>query len=81
MAALVPHRDVPARRRYRAPWSPKAWSQALYLTGGIPVLVAGPLLVSVGLVAAFAHGSRWALPLLLLAVSYTHLTLPTICSV
>jgi len=46
MAALVPQRDAPARRRYRAPWSPRAWAQALYLTGGIPVLLAVPLIVA-----------------------------------
>jgi len=44
MAALAPHRDAPARRHRRAPWSPRAWGQALYLTGGIPALLAVPLL-------------------------------------
>jgi hypothetical protein len=34
MAALVPRRDALAR--YRAPWSPRAWAQALYLAGGVP---------------------------------------------
>src|SRR5260370_35406252 len=50
MAVLVPQRPgdgaAPARRRYRAPWSPRAWAQALYLTGGIPVLLAVPLLIA-----------------------------------
>jgi len=67
MTTLAPARDAPIRRRDRAPWSPRAWRQALYLTGGIPALVAGPLLVSAGLVTAFAHRSRWVLPLLFLA--------------
>lgn len=34
---------VPARRHRRVPWSPRAWSQALYLAGGIPVYAAGAL--------------------------------------
>jgi signal transduction histidine kinase len=34
MTALVPRRDTPDR--YRLPWSPRAWAQALYLAGGIP---------------------------------------------
>jgi signal transduction histidine kinase len=65
MAALVPHHDAPARRHDRVPWSPRAWGQALYLTGGIPALLAVPLLVSAGLFAR----PRWALPLLLLVVA------------
>jgi len=68
MTALAPARDAPIRRRDRAPWSPRAWRQALYLTGGIPALVAGPLLVSAGLTTAFAHRSRWVLPLLFLVL-------------
>jgi len=28
---------APARRPRRVPWSPRAWSQALYLAAGIPV--------------------------------------------
>jgi len=28
--------QAPARRYRRAPWSPRAWGQALYLAGGIP---------------------------------------------
>ena len=49
MTALAPHRDAPIRRRDRAPWSPRAWSQVLYLTGGIPVLAVVPLLMVAGL--------------------------------
>jgi len=46
MATSVPHRDAPTRRDGRVPWSPRAWSQALYLTGGIPaqLIVLVPLL-------------------------------------
>jgi hypothetical protein len=65
MTALAPHRDAPIRRRDRVPWSPRAWSQALYLTGAIPVLAVVPLLVVAGLVIR----PRWVLPLLALVVA------------
>jgi signal transduction histidine kinase len=65
MTALAPHRDAPIRRRDRAPWSPRAWRQALYLTGAIPALVIVPLLV----VAGLATRPRWVLPLLFLVVA------------
>jgi len=61
MTALVPHRDAPIRRRDRAPWSPRAWRQALYLTGAIPALAVVPLLL---VVAGLAIRPRWVLPLL-----------------
>jgi signal transduction histidine kinase len=54
---------LPTRRRDRAPWSPRAWRQALYLTGGIPALAAVPLVV---VVSSLAIRPRWALPLLFL---------------
>lgn len=38
-------RPVPARRHRRVPWSPRAWGQALYLAGGIPVQVSMPLML------------------------------------
>jgi len=47
MATLVPHRDTPARRDRRVPWSPRAWSQALYLTAGIPAQLIVLLIVLV----------------------------------
>jgi len=56
---------LPVRRRDRAPWSPRAWRQALYLTGGIPALAAVPLLV----LAGFAARPRWTLALLFLVVA------------
>src|ERR1700761_563797 len=40
---------APARRRRRVPWSPRAWGQAIYLAGGIPVQVIGALIL-VGLI-------------------------------
>jgi signal transduction histidine kinase len=65
MTALASHRDAPIRRRDRMPWSPRAWSQVLYLTGAIPVLAVVPLLV----VAGLAIRPRWVLPLLGLVVA------------
>ena len=65
MTALAPHRDAPIRRRDRVPWSPRAWSQVLYLTGAIPVLAVVPLLM----VAGLATKPRWVLPLLVLVVA------------
>jgi signal transduction histidine kinase len=65
MTALAPHRDAPVRRRDRVPWSPRAWSQVLYLTGAIPVLAVVPLLM----VAGLATRPRWVLPLLVLVVA------------
>ena len=53
-------------RYRRVPWSPTAWRQALYLTGGIPVLLAAPVLVAAG----FLHPPKWLLPLLFLAVVF-----------
>jgi signal transduction histidine kinase len=64
MATSVPHRGAPTRRYRRVPWSPRAWSQALYLTGGIPAQLA-PLLLAV--VPAIMIHPRW--PRLFLAVA------------
>jgi signal transduction histidine kinase len=36
---------VPGRRHRRVPWSPHAWSQAIFLAGGIPVQVIGALIL------------------------------------
>jgi signal transduction histidine kinase len=44
MTALAPHQDAPLWRYRRVPWSLRSWSQALYLTGGIPALAAVPLI-------------------------------------
>src|SRR5690349_7131143 len=55
MTALVPHQDAPIRRHRRVPWSPRAWSQALFLTGGIPALAAVPLIVALLAYAASPH--------------------------
>src|SRR6266576_2740127 len=74
MTALAPHRDAPIRRRDRVPWSPRAWSQVLYLTGAIPVLAVVPLLL---VVAALAVRPRWVLPLLFLVVAFLAMPLLT----
>src|SRR5437763_5356891 len=73
MTALAPHHDAPARRRDRAPWSPRAWSQVLYLTGGIPALAAVPLVLAAGLLIK----PRWVLPLLFLVVAFLAMPLLT----
>jgi hypothetical protein len=74
MTTLAPHRDAPIRRRDRAPWSPRAWSQVLYLTGAIPVLAVVPLLL---VMAALAIRPRWVLPLLVLVVAFLAMPLLT----
>ena len=66
MATSVLPRGAPTRPYRRVPWSPRAWSQALYLAGGIPALLAAPLLVAVG----FMVRPRWLLPLLFLVVVF-----------
>jgi len=66
MTTPAPLHDAPVRRRDRAPWSPRAWRQALYLTGGIPALGAVPLLL---VVAGLAIRPRWVLPLLILVAA------------
>jgi signal transduction histidine kinase len=45
MTTVMPQQAAPARGYRRVPWSPRAWSQALYLAGGIPAQLAGPLIV------------------------------------
>jgi signal transduction histidine kinase len=65
MATLARPPDAPVRRFRRVPWSPRAWRQALYLTGGIPAQVAAPVLVA----AAVLVKPRW-LPLVALVVVF-----------
>jgi signal transduction histidine kinase len=52
VTAIAQHRDVPAPRYRRVPWSPRAWSQALYLAGGIPAQLL-PLFVVLAPAVAF----------------------------
>jgi signal transduction histidine kinase len=77
MATLVKHRDGPGRRpagRYRrVPWSPRAWAQVLYLTGGVPAQLAAPLLVMAG----FGANLSWPLGLVFLVVVFLAVPLLT----
>ena len=87
MTALAPHHDAPIRRRDRAPWSPRAWSQVLYLTGGIPALLTAPLIVllpcwalstpSWGDLLGQHWGKRWPLVLICLVVAFLAMPLLT----
>jgi signal transduction histidine kinase len=55
MTAVIPQRATPARRYRRVPWSPRAWSQALYVAAGIPAQLL-PLVIPF----AVAHWTtRW----------------------
>jgi signal transduction histidine kinase len=45
MTAIALPPDTPLRRHRRVPWSPRAWSQALYLTGSVPAMLAAPLII------------------------------------
>jgi signal transduction histidine kinase len=54
---------APARRRRHVPWSPRAWGEALYLAGGIPIQSVAPLilfgLISVSLTARGPRTAVW----------------------
>src|SRR5260370_27838391 len=80
MAVLVPQRPgdgaAPARRRYRAPWSPRAWAQALYLIGGIPVLLAVPLVIAGPAFAVQPHHVTAVVLLLLPGAAAAALAMP-----
>jgi signal transduction histidine kinase len=67
MAALVQRRDAHSRRYHRFPWSPRAWAQLMYLTGGIPAQLAAPALL---LAASLLAKPRWPLPLLFLVLVF-----------
>jgi signal transduction histidine kinase len=70
----VQHRDAPTRPYRRVPWSPRAWSQALYLTGGIPAQLFALLLVLVpgwSLVRGHYHWTKvWPVPPLILVIVF-----------
>ena len=59
--------QAPARRRRHVPWSPRAWGEALYLAGGIPIQSVAPLILF-GLISATlaARGPRAAVWLMIL---------------
>jgi len=73
MTTVMPQQAAPARGYRRVPWSPRAWGQALYLAGGIPAQLAGPLILFALLRWPgrfnFASGPLWVLWLLVAAVA------------
>ena len=74
MVTAVQHRDAPTRPYRRVPWSPRAWSQAFYLAGGIPAQLFALLLVLVPwwfLVQGRHHWTKvWPIPPLTLVVVF-----------
>jgi signal transduction histidine kinase len=81
MATSVPYRGAPTRRYRRVPWSPRAWSQALYLAGGIPAQLFALLIVVLpwwsftipswgDFLGHRSWGKVWPVPLLLLMIVF-----------
>ena len=68
MTTLVANRDTPARRQRRVPWSPRAWGEAVYLAGGIPVQLAAPLIGALVFSVIDPQPAVAVVPLALLAV-------------
>jgi signal transduction histidine kinase len=61
MATVVPPYEATGSGYRRVPWSPRAWSQALYLAGGIPAQLA-VLLIPWALVRWSGRWSFWSWP-------------------
>jgi signal transduction histidine kinase len=61
MATVVPPHEATGSRYRRVPWSPRAWSQALYLAGGIPAQLT-VLLIPWALVRWSGRWSFWSWP-------------------
>jgi signal transduction histidine kinase len=61
MATVVAPHEATGIRYRRVPWSPRAWSQALYLAGGIPAQAA-VLLIPWVLVRLSGRWSFWSWP-------------------
>jgi signal transduction histidine kinase len=81
MTASVQRGDAAAPVRYRrVPWSPRAWRQALYLTGGVPVQLAAPLFVFWMLFARAPRSGHAAVTslLVLLPLAAAFLAVPTL---
>jgi signal transduction histidine kinase len=74
MTTLAARADGLTPRYHRVPWSPAAWSQALYLVGGIPAQLIA--LVAV-LLPILAVPKAWELPLIGLAAVFAALPLLT----
>jgi signal transduction histidine kinase len=73
MVTAIQHRDGLARPFRRVPWSSRAWSQALYLAGGIPAQLFAPVLVVSGILVR----PRGVLVLLFLGVVFLAVPLLT----
>jgi signal transduction histidine kinase len=74
--------QAPTRRRRHVPWSPRAWGEALYLAGGIPIQSAAGLILF-GLISASvaARGPRagvWLTFLWLAGVALVFLLTPAL---
>jgi signal transduction histidine kinase len=81
MTAVVADREAPVGRYRRAPWSPRAWSQALYLAAGIPAQS-----VSLLFLFAIVWGTRrlylWAwVPKELLGLAAVFLLVPVLTAI
>jgi signal transduction histidine kinase len=64
---------APARRWSRVPWSPRCWSQLLYLTAGVPALLAALVIV---LFPAWTGISSRPWPLLAFSLAVVFLAVP-----
>jgi signal transduction histidine kinase len=80
MTTVVADRGASAGRYRRVPWSPRAWSQALYLAGGIPAQLAG-LLVLVAMVRVTGRWALWTWPLWLLGLAAVFLLVPVLTAI
>ena len=91
MTTLMSRGDSLPRRYGRVPWSPRAWSQVLYLAGGIPAQVFALLLVLSPWVAfapswdrLFVHrhpGRVTSLMLVLLTLAIVFLAVPALTGI
>jgi signal transduction histidine kinase len=75
VTAITQRRDAAAPRYRRVPWSPHAWSQAVYLAGGIPAQLA-PLVVVLAPLFAFHPRPAAALLSVLVLVFLVFLAVP-----
>ena len=80
MATSVLHRGAPTRYR-RVPWSPRAWSQTLFLAGAIPAQLLALLVLVPWWVVALEHrpgakATAWQVVLLMLLMLLMFLAVP-----
>jgi signal transduction histidine kinase len=91
MTTLMSHGDTLPRRYRRVPWSPRAWSQLLYLAGGVPAQVFALVLVLSPWVSfapswhhLFVHrhtGKLTAAVLVLLTLAIVFLAVPALTAI